>query len=97
MGTSYSTKPHTNLLAFAQYAINQFKLKCIGGMANILFRVDIFINQYGQFKVNEFESFEANHSSLNLVLYSEVRQFLRYFWYNKLKEILQTKATAIGL
>ena len=60
-GIAFSIHPHTHLMSFAEYALNEFSLSCPFAMVDSLMRVDIFQTQSGKLVVNEFESLEADH------------------------------------
>ncbi len=87
-GRQYSFGEHKELFEFCEDAVKQ--LKHIDGsfQSDGLVRVDVFVNQLGDFVVNEFESLEANYYSTKNSVDQEakVTRWLFNFWLKQLRE-----------
>ena len=62
---AYSTQPYTDVIVFAQNALDLLKARCPYAIIGQLFRVDIFCTSNGKLVVNEFESLEAGFGGSN--------------------------------
>jgi hypothetical protein len=62
-GKSFQCVSNEQLKEFAQCALDALKDRCLGSITNLVLRVDIMIDNDGNLRVNEFESFEADKST----------------------------------
>ena len=88
--TQFSNK--CALFAFAESAIQILKCNCPAFICDGLTRVDIFVDDFGDFKVNEIESLEAryltDHSSPSKdEIY--VRQVLPHYWIDVVHKLIE--------
>ena len=56
---AFSSGDHHELYTFIKKAVEFFLVDCPYAICDGLFRVDVFMNEYKDFVVNEFESLEA--------------------------------------
>ncbi len=83
-GAVFSHAPHIELIRFVNEAIRLLKQSHIGAIVDGIVRVDVMQNAKGEFKVNEFESLEANIIHFNNKVLIDINHKLLDYWLNKL-------------
>jgi len=88
--TAFSNAPHTVLKHWAGVALKALKTSCPEAICDGLVRVDVFQsnNKLG-FKVNEFESFEADVDCTDFNVTSSGLLTLRDYYILKIQQALQ--------
>ncbi len=83
---SFSSRPHHDLMEFAENVVIEVKSVCPFMITDGLFRVDVFEKLDHSYVVNEFEGFEANYPAGNndANLNFGVTDFLRTYWSHKI-------------
>jgi hypothetical protein len=86
---AFSKPPYTDLLEFADIALQKLKKNCPETISDGLIRVDIFQNENKKFIVNEFESLDANYAANegNMVKDSITSESLNFYWMQKIEKI----------
>ena len=85
---AYSKKPHTDVILFAQKALDLLKARCPYVLIGQLFRVDIFRTSNGKLVVNEFESLEAGFGGSEFLQQIKIQQDIISFYSNIIETIL---------
>ncbi len=88
VGTLFSYAPHIELFRFVKEAIRLLKHSHMGAIVDGIVRVDVMQNVKGEFKVNEFETFEANITHATSKLMFDINQKIVEYWLSKLISIL---------
>ena len=78
---------HCDLFTFVMQAVKVLQEACPHTICDgLLFGVDVFMNQAGDFIVNEFESLEAAYYGKSIAE-NNVTNFLKEYWYGKLMDL----------
>ena len=79
------------LLDFAKSAVQTLTQNCRHAIVDGLIRVDIFCNAAGEWKVNEFEGYEADFGTHDVTEESLVVQYLESYWESSLRKFVYLK------
>jgi hypothetical protein len=91
-GKAFSSKPHTDLLKFAESALRSFSAACPSALVGSMVRVDIFQTKSGKLVINELESLEADHHcSANGVQKALIDDEIRQYYERILKGTIHLK------
>jgi hypothetical protein len=85
---SFSKRPHTELLLFAEAVLKYFSEKCPYAILGCLTRVDVFMNSQGKLVVNELESFEAVYYANTLQREADITSCCSRFWKSIIEEYI---------